>query len=183
MPLPPAQKTSLSEYTKNMAILAARRADARPQPVSWRPPVAGVEAAIQAASGKALHRHPAARVGHDMCPPWRQVFNLSVAPSRIPQVKNSWPRIDEGGLPGHCSELSSRKTRHRVVFSWQTQFAGAAHGILPCHPGRAGSSDTEASVRRLGESRPPSSESLSTSRRASGACSVSPPGADPTRAR
>jgi hypothetical protein len=29
-------------------------------------------------------------------------------------------------------ELAVRKTRHRVVFSWQTQFAGAAHGILPC---------------------------------------------------
>jgi hypothetical protein len=38
--------------------------------------------------------------------------------------------IDEGGLPEHRSELYSRKTRHRVVFSWQTQFAGAALRIL-----------------------------------------------------
>ena len=40
---------------------------------------------------------------HTTCalPPWRQVFNLSVARVRIPQVKNSWPRINEGGLPGH----------------------------------------------------------------------------------
>jgi hypothetical protein len=31
-------------------------------------------------------------------------------------------------------ELYSRKTSHRTIFSWQTQFAGAAHGILPCRP-------------------------------------------------
>jgi hypothetical protein len=101
MPLPPAQKTSLSEYTKNMAILAifswrppvagveaaiqaasletlhghpaARRADARPQPVSWRPPVASVEAAIRAASGRALHRHAARRGAvARLAPPGRQ---------------------------------------------------------------------------------------------------------------
>ena len=28
------------------------------------------------------------------CPPWRQVLNLSVSPVRIPQVKNSWPRVE-----------------------------------------------------------------------------------------
>jgi hypothetical protein len=31
-------------------------------------------------------------------------------------------------------ELYSRKTSRRAIFSWQTQFAGAAHGILPCRP-------------------------------------------------
>jgi hypothetical protein len=31
-------------------------------------------------------------------------------------------------------ELSSRKTRHPVVFSWQTQFAGAALRILRSSP-------------------------------------------------
>ena len=29
-----------------------------------------------------------------LLPPWRQVFNLSVSPARIPQVKKSWPRAD-----------------------------------------------------------------------------------------
>jgi len=70
----------------------------------------------------------------------------------------------------------SRKTSHRAIFSWQTQFAGAAHGILPCHPGRAGSPNTEASIRRLGGAGAPSSPTRSPSRRASGACSGSPPG-------
>jgi hypothetical protein len=128
-------------------------------------------------------------------------------------------RDHEGGLPEHRSELCSRKTGHPVVFSWQTQFAGAAHGILPCkqrgraprtpkravftknttscrfflanavcwccarHPAmqttRAGSPNTEASVRRLGVERVPLSKTLSPSRRASGACLGSPPGGVP----
>ena len=37
----------------------------------------------------------ASSVRHDTCrPPWRQVFNLSVSPVSIPQVKNSWPRAE-----------------------------------------------------------------------------------------
>jgi hypothetical protein len=32
-------------------------------------------------------------------------------------------------------ELSSRETRHPAVFAWQTQFAGAAHRILPRNRG------------------------------------------------
>jgi hypothetical protein len=84
--------------------------------------------------------------------------------------------IYEGGLPEHRSELYSRKTRHRVVFSWQTQFAGAGHGILPCRSTRAGSPNTEASIRRLGAARAPSSPTQSPSRRASEACSGSPLG-------
>jgi hypothetical protein len=34
-------------------------------------------------------------VRHGMSrPPWRQVFNLSVSPASIPQVKNSWPQVE-----------------------------------------------------------------------------------------
>ena len=84
--------------------------------------------------------------------------------------------ILEGGLPEHRSELCSRKTSHRAIFSWQTQFAGAAHGILPCNPTRAGSPNTEASIRRLGATRAPSSLRQSPSRRASEVCSGSPTG-------
>jgi len=43
--------------------------------------------------------------------------------------------------------------------------------------GRAGSPNTEASVRRLGEQSAPSSPPRSPSRRASAACSGSPTGA------
>ena len=42
-------------------------------------------------------------VRYDMCcPPWRQVFNLSVTRARIPQVKNSWPRSNEAGRRGEA---------------------------------------------------------------------------------
>jgi hypothetical protein len=47
-------------------------------------------------------------------------------------------RNREAGDRRKLEELASRKTRHPVVFSWQTQFAGAAHGILPCSHGEAG---------------------------------------------
>jgi hypothetical protein len=52
---------------------------------------------------------------------------------------------NEGRLPEHRSELCSRETWHPAIFAWQTQFAGATHGILPCRPTRAGSPNTEAS--------------------------------------
>jgi hypothetical protein len=45
--------------------------------------------------------------------------------------------------------------------------------------GRAGSPNTEASIRRLGANRPPLSATQPPSRRASAACSGSPPGDTP----
>ena len=38
--------------------------------------------------------------------------------------------LREGGLPEHRSELYSRKTSHRAIFSWRPQVAGAALRIL-----------------------------------------------------
>jgi len=71
-------------------------------------------------------------------------------------VLNRQPLSAQRRPPGHRSKLSSRKTRHRVAnarrslastSSMQTQFAGAAHGIVPCRSTRAGFPDTEVSIR------------------------------------
>jgi hypothetical protein len=48
-----------------------------------------------------------------------------------------------------AQELASRKPSHRAMFSWQTQFAGAAHGILPCSHGRSRNRRMRRSLRRI----------------------------------
>jgi hypothetical protein len=60
-------------------------------------------------------------------------------------AKQSW---EKPGDRQKLEELSSRKTRRRVVFSWQTQFAGAALRILRSSRGRSrGIGRSSSSVR------------------------------------
>jgi hypothetical protein len=136
------------------------------------------------------------------------------------------PSATRAGSPNTEAWLYSRKTRHRVVFSWRPQVAGAALRILrsSLRPGRAPRTPKrgcihekhdivsfflgdrrslvlrfasceavldqgglpehrEASIRRLGGSRAPSSLTQSPSRRASEACSGCPPGGITINAR
>ena len=44
--------------------------------------------------------------------PWRQVFNLSVSPARIPQVKNSWPRVERLRSRPSCRDSLSTVLAH-----------------------------------------------------------------------
>ncbi len=82
------------------------------------------------------------------CPglPWRQVFNLSVAQVRIPQVKNSWPRVELLWSRSSCRHglaLQDRQTakagetaptclgRESAVF-WQATIPSRRRLYAPC---------------------------------------------------
>jgi hypothetical protein len=85
--------------------------------------------------------------------------------------------FDEGGLPEHRSVAVFT----RNMASCHFRLANAVCRCCASHPAkqastRAGSPNTEASIRRLGAARVPSSPTQSPSRRASEACSGSPPG-------
>ena len=134
---------------------------------------------------------------------WRHDFIVSIA-----QVKNLWPRV-ENPIPsltlracmgvGIIREVLRFASCEAVldegglaVFTKNTTscrffLANAVCWCCASHPAkqswtRAGSPNTEASIRRLGATRAPSSPTRSPSRRASAACSGSSTGASPPKA-